>query len=287
MKRIKRILLVSALLLVLFVLSHLSFAGFLFPWSPVRPGYASVSFPGATVVYPKRGGLSHAYRATPAIMEEVERANRLVFHDHVTVVVTDDWGLFNRGALLGMKARPLPVLGAALQTGTVVYLSPLVREPGRDPAGVLRHELTHAVMFQQMPLRRTFALVRLDWFEEGLAVHAGNPRDYLDDAAWRRWAMHPGYRFGPWGDPELRRVPEEMRGPFRLSEYRVFIEYLMARHGDDRFFAFRDAVLRDPDAHDAAFVRHFGAGFAEVVADFEHAVRAGDWPRAQAVRSPR
>jgi hypothetical protein len=134
-------------------------------------------------------------------------------------------------------------------------------------------------MFQQMPLRRTFALVRLDWFEEGLAVHAGNPRDYLDDVSWRRLAMHPGYGFGPWGDPELRRVPEEMRGPFRLTEYRVFIEYLMARHGHDRFFAFRDTVLRDPDAHDAAFVRHFGAGFAAVAADFERAVRAGDWPR--------
>jgi hypothetical protein len=287
MTRLKRILMVGTALLVLFILSHASFSGPLFPWSPVRPGYASVSFPGATVVYPKRGGLPDAYRDTRAIMDEVARANRLPFRDHVTVVVTDDWGLFNRGALLGRKAAPLPVLGAALQTGTVVYLSPLIREPGRDPAGVLRHELTHAVMFQQMPLRRTFALVRLDWFEEGLAVRAGNPADYLDDAAWRRWAMHPGYRFGPWGDAELRRVPEEMRGPFRLSEYRVFIEYLMALRGDGRFFAFRDAVLRDPDAHDAAFVRHFGAGLAEVAAGFERAVRAGGWPRAPAVRSPR
>lgn len=279
MKRIKYVLLVSTLLLALFVLSHASFSGVLFPWSPIRPGYASVRFPDATVVYPARSGLPDAYRVTQSIMDEVARANRLAFRDRVTVVVADDWGLFVRGSLLGWKGRPLPVLGSALQTGTVVYLSPLAREPGRDMAGVLRHELTHAIMFQQMPLRETFELVRLDWFEEGLAVHAGNAGDYPDDAAWKRWAMHPGYRFGPGGDPELRRVPEEMRGPFHLSEYRVFVEYLMDRRGRERFFAFRDAVLRDPDAYDAAFVRHFGAGFASVVADFEQAVRAGEWPR--------
>jgi len=72
----------------------------------VRPGYAGVSFPGATVVYPERGGLPDAYRDTRAIMDAAARANRLPFRDHVTGVATDAWGLFNRGALLGMKATP-------------------------------------------------------------------------------------------------------------------------------------------------------------------------------------
>jgi len=279
MTKPKRLVLASVLLLALFVLSHASFSGALFPWSPVRPGYAAEPFAGATVVYSHERGLPDALRGADAVVAEVARANRLAFHHPVTIVLADDWGLFNRGALLGWKARPLPVLGAALQTGTVVYLSPLAREPGRDVAAVLRHELTHALMFQQMPLSETFALARLDWFEEGLAVHFGNPGDYPDDAAWRRWARHPGYRFGPAGDPGLRRVPEELRGPFRLSEYRVFTEYLMDRGGGERFFAFRDGVLRDPGRWDRAFARAFGAGFAEVVADYEAAVRAGEWPR--------
>ena len=279
MTRRKRILRVSIAFLALFVLSHASVSGFLFPWSPVRPGYAAERFDGATVVYPRRSGIPDAYREADAILEEVARANRLSFRDPVTVVVAEDWGLFNRGTLLGWKATPLPVLGAALQTGTVIYISPLAREPGRDLRDVLRHELTHAILFQQMAMRATFELVRLDWFEEGLAVHAGNPGDYMDDAAWARWARHPGYRFGPWGDGELRRIPEELRGVFRLSEYRVFIEFLMDRYGRDRFFAFRDAVLRDPAAYGAAMTRTFGAGFADVVVAFEQAVRGGAWPR--------
>lgn len=279
-KRIMRTVRIGVLLGLLFALSHTSLAGVLFPWSPMRPGYARETFSGATVIYAKRGGLPAAYRQVSSLLAEVSRANRLSFRDDVTVVVTDDWGLFNRGTLLGWRATPLPVLGAALQTGTVIYISPLALEPGRDLAGVLRHELTHALMFQQMPLKQTFGLVRLDWFEEGLAVHAGNPRDYMDDHAWSLHARHPAYRFGPWGDAELRTVPAELRGAFRLSEYRVFIEFLMERYGRDRFFAYRDAVLRDPPAHQAAFQAHFNAPFARVAAEFELAVQEGSWPRA-------
>lgn len=280
MNRRRRAMRIGIAFLGLFVLSHTSVRGVLFPWSPVRPGYAAASFAGATIVYPARGGLPDAYRRADTILAEVERANQLAFRDRVTVVVTDDWGLFNRGTLLGWKGRPFPVLGAALQTGTVVYISPLAREPGRDMAGVLRHELTHALMFQQMALRETFELVRLDWFEEGLAVHAGNAADYMDDHAWSLWARHPGYRFGPWGDAELRRLPEDQRGVFRLSEYRVFIEFLVERYGRERFFAFRDAVLRDPEGYPAAFQARFGAPFTAVVAEFEQAVAEGTWPRA-------
>lgn len=280
MKRIMRLARIGALLLLLFALSHASLSGLLFPWSPVRPGHAAETFTGGTVIYAKHGGMPPAYRNVGALMAEVSRANRLHFRENVTVVVTDDWGLFNRGTLLGWKATPLPVLGAALQTGTVIYISPLALEPGRDMAAVLRHELTHALMFQQMPLRRTFGLVRLDWFEEGLAVHAGNPADYMSDHAWSLHARHPAYRFGPWGDEPPRTVPDSLRGAFRLSEYRVFIEFLMERYGRDRFFTYRDDVLRVPAAHEATFQRHFNAPFARVTAEFEQAVREGSWPRA-------
>ena len=263
----------------MFVLSHASVDGALFPWSPVRPGYALEHSARATVIYPARSGAPAAYRQVDRIIDEVARANRLQVRKPVTVVVTDSWGLFNRGALLGLRATSLPVLGAALQTGSVIYLSPLVREPGRNAEAVLRHELTHALMFQQMPLHETFELVKLDWFEEGLAVHFGNPDDYLSDSAWRHWAADPAYRFGPWGDPELRRIPAELHGPFRLAEYRVFIEFLLERYGADRFFAFRDQVLSDPSEHQKAFLQSFGETFPQAVAAFERAVQGGEWPR--------
>lgn len=252
-------------------------AGPLFPWSPVRPGYRVEKFDRATLIQPKDAPSTIDVSHPDSLLAELERRTGLRFRSPVTIVATDDWALFNRGGLLRTATDPIPVLGAALQTGTVVYLSPLVWQPGRDPAAVLRHELTHSLLFQQMPLRRTFALARLDWFEEGLAVHFGNPGDYMDDAEWRRWSSVAAYRFDPWRAAPPAGLDEEMWGPYRLTEYRQFAAFLMHRCGA-RYPAFRDAVLADPDRHAGAYARHCGEPFTRAVDAFGQAVRAGRWP---------
>jgi hypothetical protein len=70
MKMIKRAMRIAAVFLALFVLSHASRRGVLFPWSPVQPGYAAETFPGATIVYPAQHGMPDAYRDAPAILAE-------------------------------------------------------------------------------------------------------------------------------------------------------------------------------------------------------------------------
>ena len=277
-----RVALVAANLLLLFVLGHAFADGVLFPWSPVRPGYAVVRHARATVVYPERTRVPEALGRVDGIVAEVAGANRLRQREPITVVLTDDWGLFVRGTLMGLRAREVPVLGAAMQTGTVIWLSPLLLRDStrvRDVAAALRHELTHALFFQQMPLRRTFELVKLDWFEEGSAVHFGNAGDYMGDAEWARWARRPAYRFGPEGDPTLAHLPDTLRGSFRLAEYRQFTAWLIDRHGADRFFAFRDGVLADPPRWAEAFERELGERASSARESFEAAVRAGEWPR--------
>lgn len=253
-------------------------SGPLFPWSPLKPGYDTVHTGRATLYTPRSAGPVPGLNDIERLMRNVEQAQRLRFRKPIRIVVSDSWGLFNRGALLGWAGRPMPVLGAALQTGTVVYLSPLVLEPGRDPGAALRHELTHALLFQQMPLRDTFDLVRLDWFEEGLAVHFGNAGDYLDDAAWHRLATERDYLFRVTGDARLGRIPPEHRGPFMLAGYRLFIAFLLNRHGEAPFFRYRDRVLAAPDRHEQAYRAVFGEPLSAGVDAFEEAVRSGAWP---------
>ena len=279
---LRRAALVAANLALLFVLGHAFTDGVLFPWSPVRPGYSVERYERATVVYPERTRRLEALGRVDGLVADVAAANRLTQREPITVVLTDDWGLFVRGTLMGLRAREVPVLGAAMQMGTVIWLSPLmVRDTTRvrDVAAALRHEVTHALFFQQMPLRRTFDLVKLDWFEEGSAVHFGNPGDYLDDAEWARWARRTAYRFGPQGDPALAHLPDTLRGAFRLAEYRQLTAWLIDRHGADRFFAFRDGVLADPPRWEAAFERALGERPTSAFEAFEAAVRAGRWPR--------
>lgn len=283
----KKLVAAGLLVVLCLALLHALAFGALFPWSPVKPGYSAHRFDRAVLYAP------HAYTLPPglsdldALLGQVEADNRLTFGAPLKIVVTDTWAQFNRGALLGFGGTPLPVLGAALQTGTVVYLSPLVHEPARDAAAVLRHELVHALMFQQLPLKETFALVRLDWFEEGLAVLYGNPRDYMSDAEWQAAAGGAAYRAGllaPHVPPGL--APEDY-SRFRLAEYRLFMTYLQKRFGNTRFFRWRDRVLDQPEDPAHAFEEVLDTPMPVVVADFEEAVRTGFFPLEVAGASTR
>ncbi len=202
------------------------------------------------------------------------------------ILVADGWGQFNRGALLGRRARPNMVLGATLQTGTVVYLSPRAQEPGRDLEAVLRHELTHALLFQHTRFADTFEPARLDWFEEGLAVHYGNAAQYLDDETWQRLAVEEGRLVRVTGDPKAADLPGEQRYAFMATEHRLFMAFLMHRYGEDRFFAYRDRVLAAPARHGAAFRQTFGAPLGAGIEAFERAVRSGAWPLAEEGPAP-
>lgn len=274
-RRTRRMVAGGAAVFVLALVGMLATAGPLFPWSPVHPGYETERFGRATLIQPKGRAVDVGHPDT--LLAQLERRTGLRFRSPVTIIVTDDWGLFNRGGLLRAGSGPVPVQGAALQTGKVIYLSPLVYERHRDPEAVLRHELTHALLFQQMPLRRTFSLVALDWFEEGLAVHYGNPGDYLDDREWARLSAHPAYVFDPVVPHRPPGLADEMWGSYRLTEYRQFAAFLMQRCGRG-YAAFRNGVIADPDRYAAAYARGCGEPFSAAVAVFGDAVRAGTWP---------
>lgn len=282
---VKKAVAVTVVLLGVSFVSHAFAYGTLFPWSPFKPGYAAQAFGGATMYYPEQVGLSEEFGDVDDLLAEVARESRLIWKSRVKVVVADSWGLFNRGALLGLDSQPRPVLGAALQTGTVIYLSPHVFEPDRDLRAVLKHELVHALLFQQMPLRRTFALTGLDWFEEGQAMlfsRSSDPR-YMGVQAWRALAQEEAYRLrfreGRFRDGEgLQHVPEAQRGLFVLTEYQLFVAFLMNRYGADRFFRYRDEVLRAPARHEGAFEQTMGEAFPAAVAAFEQDARNGVWP---------
>lgn len=258
---------------------HSCTRGLLFPWSPLKPGYAAASFERATLFYPRATDVRRALGDLDLLLAEVEEEVRLRARVPVRVVVAGTWGLFNRGTMLGFSERPFPVLGAALQTGTVIYLSPLAFESDRDPRAVVRHELVHALLFQQMPLRRCFELTRLDWFEEGQAMLFSHSTDarYLDDRTWRTLAGRE-YCAGFLDEACFARLPQEQRALFRLAEYRLFVQFLIARHGADAFFRYRDAVLENPARQGEVFHRVLGESFAEAVHAFERGVAGGTWP---------
>jgi len=146
----------------------------------------------------------------------------------VKAIVCSDWKRFNRGMLTFQGSHPQEVLGATLQSGDVIYLSPLLLEPQRDAARTLKHELCHALLYQNTTLQNSFRLARVHWLIEGLAVSNGNAEDYLSAKRWHARAVQGGYLFPIEADPHIERMPLSIGAPFMLSEYRFFIEFLRA-----------------------------------------------------------
>lgn len=258
-------------------------AGVLLPWSPVKPGYDAHPFATGVVYVPRGVALAPGYapERLDSAVRALEASHGLRFVRPVRVIVARSWRQFNRGALIGVGGEPRGVLAAALQTGDVVYMSPLVAEPGRHPGWALAHELSHALLYQQVSLRESFALRRVRWLLEGMAVSTGNPGDYFGPAAFRGVVrVHPEYLFLPTADPHLERMPADTAGPFMLAEYRFFVEELRARYGDARLQRLLAAVVARPDAPERAFAATFGMSLDRAGADFVARVRAGVTPPA-------
>lgn len=256
-------------------------AGVLLPWSPLKPGYDAHPFAAGVVYAPHGVPLAPEYAAArlDSTVRALETSHGLRFHTPVRVVIARTWQQFNRGALIAFDGAPRGILAAALQTGDVVYMSPLEAESRRHPGWALAHELSHALLYQQVSLAESFALHRARWLLEGIAVSTGNPGDYFGAAAFRRIAnAHPDDVFLPMSDPHVERMPTDTGGPFMLAEYRFFVDDLRARYGDARLRQLLAAVVARPNAPPQAFAATYGIPLDQAAADFVSRVRAGLTP---------
>lgn len=252
--------------------------GALFPWSPIKPGYSSRHFAASTVYFPSDLIHNPQYAETDRVIQEVQQALHLRFRRKVKVIVCSNWKRFNRGMLTFQGSHPQEVLGATLQTGNVIYLSPLMLEPQRDAARTLKHELCHALLYQNTSLKNSFRLARVHWLIEGLAVSNGNAKDYLSAERWRALAVQGGYLFPIEADPHIEGMPLSIGAPFMLSEYRFFIEFLLNYYGQERLQSYVASLLASAAEPEQTFATVYGLTLEQADEAFDEAVHRGEWP---------
>ena len=259
-----------ALLLATASMAHYAFL----PWLPIKPGYRAHRFASGTVYVRRNAARAQGYAALDSIVAAVEQFHGIAFKRRVDIYVTSEWRQFNRGALQGWNGAPRPVLGAAMQTGDAIYVSPLAARSA--PQGVLAHELCHALLYQYVGLRESFALHRERWLLEGLAVHVGNPASYLTDATFDSLtAAHPEWVVSIASDSAATFTPSELAGPFRLTEYRRFIAWLIERDGHPRLRRLiREAIATPSDVRDA-FARTYATPLAVASEEFASELHMG------------
>ena len=247
--------------------------GPLFAWSPVHPGYREVHFSRADVLYPDSAILDPAYREVDRYVATAESFHELKCSKEIKVVVCRDWNDCIRfAAPFLMGQRPLAVTVA---TGTVIFVTP--RAAGwADIGGLLRHELSHAVLSQNRSLVSVLRMLRQPWVSEGVAgVVAG------------MGVTAPGRHLASLPEPEfLSRSSSEDLWPsfdvgphddwrFSYTAWLYFWDRQIVHSGKATVLRFERACFSDPEGCRRTFADVFGTDLRKSVEEFQGEVRSG------------
>src|SRR5262245_17305178 len=274
MKLKKRGIFVSLLTVFVFALAMAFPFGPLLPWSPLKPGYHTISYASADVYFGGPDEQLGDYGGVDRMMREAEAFHRMKYLHRVKVIACKNWGDCER-ALPWLNVKALG--GVTLSTGDVIYITPKWKERNFSMAEFLRHELSHALLSQHIPIRNSLKLTDQAWFSEGLAVSFGQQRAYLSEAEFLEQA--PKTNLANFIDPErMNRSAANWNARFAYCAQRYFLEYLKQRFGADRFQDFTVKYNENPDDYRGLFNQVFQLPFTEAIDQFAQAIKSGQWP---------
>jgi hypothetical protein len=240
--------------------------GPLFPWSPLKPGYTHFTLHRADVYYPTGTTLDDAYLKLDSFIDEAEKFHQLKMPDRVKVIAPRTWTDFH----LQAPWQRGPVGAITLLTGTVIFLTPKIAEKHFDTAEYLRHELSHAILDQNMTMWRAHKMNRQPWLFEGLAVDFGHQKSYLTEAEFIARAQTEPLAAAFDG------TNSDMR--FTYVAWSDFVEYMIQTAGRARFQDYLLRVMQDPDEARSLFPELFGVSFDKAVTEFERRLRLSKLP---------
>lgn len=266
---VKKLAGIFGIMIVLFVIYHVLF-GRLFPWSPLQFGFKQVHFSNVVVILPKDTSLPKELENIDNFLTETEQFHQLQFQKPVKVILPETHSQYTRFS-------SVRALACALQSGTVVFLSPDIPKEKRNRVDLLKHELSHVLLFQHTGTLKSFKLP--DWFQEGIAIYYGNPRDNFVGKAFTKAAIDDGYFFNILNaEAEIQKIPLEHRYRFLQSEYRCFMEYLIETFGIDTVREYMKALLKAPEEEFPLFRQIFDVELQEVLDTFSEDVLTKKWP---------
>lgn len=270
---IPRRLIQASLALLVFVTPWAFAYGPLFPWSPVKPGYATMSLARADVFYPTGANFPKAYSQVDQFVAEAEAFHKLPMPRRLRIVACRDWSDFIRFSPLTPGRA---VAGVTLNPGTVIYISPKIAERGFDTGEFLRHEIAHAAVMQNISFLNERRLRHHTWLYEGVPVWFARQRAFLTQdeflAQARTMDLLPVLEF----DANASH-PAKIDMRFAYIAWSDFLDYLVQQRGRDLFDRFFRSAQLDPGQVNAMFERSYGAPFSVVVRNFQQAIQAGSY----------
>lgn len=276
--RYKGKLVFGTVLALLLWLAWSLFFGRLSPFVPWVLGSDQVIMKRA-VVFHCREESTRAFADIDAHVTSVEKYHQLKFRRKPEIVVCrSDWAYRQ---ITGTRARfvTTPFRGR-------IHVSPRAEADylhGRIRFDTyIRHELSHALLYQNMTLRHT--LTYPGWFMEGLAMvssgQVGTDGYFTYEKAFE--TIKAGYFVEPddWGTvirgkgPSVTDCPLANKWWFIYSEFALIVRDLMETYGEEKFFRFVKRSLEGEPFEDQ-FSAHFGASLSDFLERYRSTAISG------------
>lgn len=192
--------------------------------------------------------------------------------EKITVISCRDWNdcLRFAGVFLG-KQRPV---GLTIATGTVIFLTPNIYGTW-DAGGVLRHELSHATLGQNLSLLSVWRLLKQPWLSEGVAgITAGMGITAPGRKLVALRAVEFIARAGKeelW--PSFEAAPQK-DWYFSYTTWEFFWVRQIQLRGKDTFLKFESACTSEPETCRADFANIYGTGLRHAVETYQDDLRS-------------
>jgi len=285
--KIRKTIGLALLIVVTAIFIYGFLCGPLFPFSPIKPGFAELNLTRCTIVYPKNTKISPEYGTVDDLIGETEQFHNLQFKKRIQIIVCATNEQCKRFSMTGGHA-------CTIQTGTVIYIRPSIQETTyppkitiergsiilqppvvethRDLTGFLKHELSHAILYQNTSILKAIRIKR--WLEEGLAVYFGNPHHYYHGSEFRTLAIDQGCFFNLLDEQaEPEGIPQDIKYYFMYGAFYEFMNYLIQTYGVDSVLTYTHEYIKAPGMEDPLFRSLFGINLENELERFQQHIR--------------
>ncbi len=252
--------------LTIFVLALISISAYaftsgpLFPYSPIKPGFAKLESEKAIIFYPDGTSLPEECLSIDSLIEETESFHKLEFNKKPKIIFCETSKQYKRFSTRTAHA-------CAIQTGDAIYINPSIYSSNRDLTGFFKHELSHSIIYQNTSI---FDALRLkSWLTEGMAVYYGNSHHYYRGNELKELAIDREYFFNIFDDKARPAdMPKTIRYSYFYGLYGSFIGYLVDSHGLNVVMDFTAEYMKHPKKEGEIFKKIFGLSQEKILNEF-------------------
>lgn len=269
----KRIIIIGLAFLFVMI-SYFFIFGKLFPYSPVIIGFEKQDL-SHSVIYTQTGASFEDFEKINALIPDVESFHQLEF------VTKPEFFLFT-DSINYLKLSPSKSRFVTFYNGRIFITPWAVQETMEGKISLdiyLRHELSHALLFQHAGLVRAGKYP--EWLLEGIAVYSANQMGTSFYPS--KEETYRLIRSGNFMPPEFYATQKEdeinldvpYRSTFLYAEFACIVDYLLANYGKDKLLIFMKSLLKNSD-HDRVFKEVYGMEFDQMIQEFRDFITEQD-----------